>query len=226
MSGFAGVRAWVFDAYGTLLDLGSAAARCPAVPEEKRAALSTLWREKQLQYTWLRSLQHRHADFAAVTEAALDYALEALGLSDPARHAALMALYRRLDPYPEVPDALAAIRARGLPTAVLSNGTPAMLAEAVAAAGIADRLDHLLSAEEAGVFKTDPRLYRLAVDRLGLRAAEIGFVSANGWDAWAGAAYGFRVVWCNRAGAPAERLPGRPAGVVRSLAALPALLAA
>lgn len=220
------IRACVFDAYGTLFDFGSAVARCPDVPDEKRAALIALWRDKQLQYTWLRSLQHLHKDFASITADALDFALDATDLADPDRRHALLDLYQTLSAYPEVPSMLATLKARGMTTAILSNGSPAMLGAAVSHAGIGELLDQALSVEEVGVFKTDPRVYQLVPDRLGVEPGEICFVSSNGWDAYGASAFGFRVVWCNRAGQPPERLPGQPDAMIGDLSALPALLAA
>jgi 2-haloacid dehalogenase len=219
-----GIKACVFDAYGTLLDLASAVARCAEVPVAKRAALVALWRDKQLQYTWLRSLQRRHADFAAVTADALDFALEATSLTNPERRRALLRLYQTLSVYPEVPATLAALKAMGIVTAVLSNGTPAMLKAAFDHATIATLLDQVLSVESVGIFKPAPEAYQLAIDRLGVAREEICFISSNGWDAYSAAAFGFQVVWCNRAEQPAERLPGAPKAVVRSLDALPALI--
>lgn len=224
MATLANIRACVFDAYGTLFDLGSAVARCPDLPAEKRAGLITLWRDKQLQYSWLRSLQHRHADFAAVTADALDFALEATGLADDGRRRTLLDLYQILSAYPEVPATLAALKAHGMVTAILSNGSPAMLDAAASHAGIGDHLDHVLSVEAVGVFKPDPRVYQLVPDRLGVAPDAVCFVSSNGWDAYGASAFGFRVAWCNRAGQPAERLPGRPDAVIGDLSALPALL--
>ena len=174
-----GVRACVFDAYGTLFDFGSAAARCRDELGDNVSALTTLWRDKQLQYTWLRALQHRHADFWTVTGDALDYALETLGIGSPALRDRLMNLYLNLEAFPEVPATLKALKDRGLVTAILSNGTPNMLEAAVQAAGLAPVLDFVLSVEEVGVFKPDPRVYQLAVDRLRIPASAISPESAT-----------------------------------------------
>jgi 2-haloacid dehalogenase len=138
----------------------------------------------------------------------------------------LLDLYLRLAAFAEVPEVLVRVRAAGLKTAILSNGTPAILAAAVAAAGLAGRFDAVLSVEEVGAFKPDPRVYQLAVDRLGIPAAAIAFVSSNGWDAHAASAFGMRVVWCNRTGQPRERLPGAPDREITTLAELPALVGA
>jgi 2-haloacid dehalogenase len=219
-----GIKACVFDAYGTLFDYASAAARCRDVLGDRFAALTALWRDKQLQYTWLRALQGRHADFRQVTGDALDFALETLGIAEAGLHARLMDLYLTLDAFPEVPDVLRHLQAGGLKTAILSNGTPDMLDAAVKSAGIGHLLDAVLSVEAVGVYKPHPKVYHLAVDRFGLPAADIAFLSSNAWDAWAASAFGMRVVWCNRYGQRAERLPGRPDHEVNSLAELPVLL--
>jgi 2-haloacid dehalogenase len=220
-----GVHACVFDAYGTLFDFASAAARCEAVPPEKRAALTALWRDKQLQYTWLRTLQNRYADFWEVTEDALDFAIETLGLDAPHLRARLMELYLRLEPFPEVPEVLRTLRARGFKTAILSNGSNSMLATLAERAGLADAFDAVLSADAVGAFKTHPRVYRYALDSLALPAKAISFQSSNAWDAYGASDFGMRVVWCNRYGQRPERLPGAPDAEVRTLAELPALLA-
>ena len=220
----AGIRACVFDAYGTLFDIASAvnAARDEIGPEAER--LNALWRDKQLAYTWLRAAQGRHADFWQVTGDALDFSLETLGLDRPDLRRRLMDLYLSLKPFPEVPDVLARLKAAGLKTAILSNGTPAMLAALTAAAGLDALFDQVLSVEAVGVFKPHAKVYRLAVDRLGVPAEAIAFQSSNAWDVHAAAAFGMTVVWCNRYGQRRERLPGAPAAEIATLAELPALL--
>ncbi|MDO8542059.1 MAG: haloacid dehalogenase type II [Opitutaceae bacterium] len=219
-----GIRACVFDAYGTLFDFASAPLHCEDELGEKVKPLTALWRDKQLQYTWLRALQHRHADFWQVTGDALDYAMETLGLASPALRARLMNLYLSLETFPEVPGVLRQLKARGLVTAILSNGTPHMLSAAVNAAGLTPHLDAVLSVEDAGVYKPHPDVYQLAVDRLGIPAEAIAFQSSNAWDAYAASAFGMRVVWCNRYKQRPERLPGNPDAVIQSLDELPALL--
>lgn len=222
-----GIRACVFDAYGTLFDYASAAAACKDELGDNTARLTTLWRDKQLQYTWLRAAQGRHADFWQVTGDALDFALDTLGLRNDALRARLMNLYLSLATFPEVPEVLRQLRAAGLKTAILSNGSPTMLIAAVQSAGISDLLDAVLSVEEAGVYKPHPKVYQLAVDRLGVAAPRaICFQSSNAWDAYAASAFGMRVVWCNRYSQRPERLPGKPDREVRTLAELPALVGA
>ena len=220
------VKACVFDAYGTLFDFASAARASPDVPPEAAEHLTALWRDKQLQYTWLRAAQGRHADFLQVTADALDFTLETLALVQPGLRERLLDLYLRLAPFPEVPQALARVRAAGLKTAILSNGTPAMLAAAVGAAGLGHLFDAVLSVEEVGAFKPDPRVYQLAVDRLATPATAIAFISSNGWDAHAASAFGMQVVWCNRYGQRRERLPGAPDREITTLAELPPLVGA
>ena len=219
-----GIRACVFDAYGTLFDFASAAARCRDELGPAGDRLTALWRDKQLQYTWLRAVQGRHADFWQVTGDALDFALDTIGIDDQPLREKLMTLYLSLDVFPEVPDMLAALKAEGIQTAILSNGSPNMLRALVDHAGIGGLLDHVLSVEEVGAFKPDPRVYQLAEDRLGLAPGAISFQSSNAWDAFAASAFGMKVVWCNRYGQRRERLPGAPDREIRSLAALPRLV--
>ena len=220
------IRACVFDAYGTLFDYASAAARCRDVLGDHFDRLVALWRDKQLQYTWLRAVQDRHADFWQVTGDALDYALETLAIGDGALREKLMNLYLSLDAFPEVPETLERLKQMGLKTAILSNGSPAMLKAAVTNAQIDTLLDAVLSVEEVGVFKPHAKVYQLAFDRLHIDARQILFLSSNAWDAYAASAFGMRVAWCNRYGQRAERLPGKPDREVQSLAAIPALIAA
>jgi len=224
MEALRGIRACVFDAYGTLFDVAAAARDLQAELDGKWQALAELWRSKQLQYTWLRGLSGRHADFWQVTGDALDFALATLQLESPQLRDKLMALYLRLGHYPEVPDTLRTLKARGLKLAILSNGSPRMLAAAVDNAGLAEIFDAVLSVEEVGVFKPHPSVYRLAVDRLGLPAEQMCFLSSNGWDAFSAKAFGYAVLWCNRFGQAPERIPSPPDGEIRTLAELPALL--
>ncbi|WP_434040953.1 MULTISPECIES: haloacid dehalogenase type II [Sorangium] len=220
------IRAAIFDAYGTLLDV-----HAPVVAQSERIGphwrrFSVDWRAKQLEYTWVRSLTGpvHHRDFWRCTEDALDWVSERHGLSDRGLRAALLDAYRACPAYPEVPAVLGALRARGLATAILSNGEPGMLAAAVTAAGIADLLDDMLSVEAIGVFKPHPLVYRLPERRFGHAAASMAFISANAWDTQGALACGYRAFRVNRAGDPDEYgLRGR-APELDDLAKLPALL--
>ena len=222
-AGMTGIEACVFDAYGTLFDVHSAVARLRARIGDRAEALSQLWRSKQLEYTWLRALMGRHADFWQVTGDALDYALACTGVDTTWREP-LMQAYLTLDAYPEVPDALRRLRGGGLRTMILSNGEPGMLRAAARSAGIAELLDAILSVEEVGIFKPHPKVYRFAVDRLAVRPDQIAFQSSNAWDVSGAAAFGLRAVWINRLGMPPERLPGAAEHELRDLSGLPALL--
>jgi 2-haloacid dehalogenase len=218
------IGACVFDAYGTLLDFNAAVAQRRDQIGEHADRLSQLWRQKQLEYTWLRSLMDRHADFWVVTADALDYAMASLGLSDCELRDDLLDLYRTLTPYPEVVTTLKTIRQSGLRTAILSNGEPTMLEDAVQAADLSPLIDAVYSVETVGIFKPHPSVYQIAVDALGLKPEQIAFQSANGWDIAGAASFGFKTVWINRANATEECLPFRPAHTLSSLDGLPALL--
>ncbi|MCW5773271.1 MAG: haloacid dehalogenase type II [Rhodospirillaceae bacterium] len=220
----ADVAACVFDAYGTLYDFNSAAARCRAELGGKADELSALWRSKQLQYTWLRSLMGTYAPFWQVTGEALDFAMETLGIAGTALREKLMNLYRDIDAFPEVPGVLAELKAKGVRLAILSNGSPDMLAAAAKHSGLDRVLEASLSVDTVGIYKPDRRIYQLAADHFGLAPARIAFFSSNGWDAHGAAHFGFQTVWLNRTGQTAERLPGTPALVSKTLADLPALL--
>jgi 2-haloacid dehalogenase len=223
------IRVVVFDAYGTLFDV-NAAARV-AAGEPGRAALAAVWpqvardwRLKQLQYSWLRAVTGAHADFWAVTQDGLDWALEAAGLGGDAElRERLLALYWQLAAYPEVPAMLAALRDDGFGTAILSNGSPAMLDGAVESAGIGEMIDATLSVEAVGVFKPARAVYDLVGETFGVPPGAVLFVSSNGWDAAAGAGYGFDTVWVNRAAEPMDRLPWTPRRVLPDLSRIPEL---
>ena len=218
------IGACVFDAYGTLLDFNAAVAQRRDQIGEQADQLSALWRQKQLEYTWLRSLMDRHADFWVVTTDALDFAMSSLGLTDRQLRNDLLDLYRTLAPYPEVVDTLKAIRQSGIRTAILSNGEPSMLGDAVRAADLAPLIDAIYSVEAVGIFKPHPSVYRIAVDDLGLKPEQIAFQSANGWDIAGASSFGFTTIWINRANVTEECLPFGPAHTLVSRTGLPALL--
>ncbi len=220
----------VFDAYGTLFDVGAAARRVAAEPGRDAFAadwprIAEQWRLKQLQYTWLRAVMGRHTDFWQVTQDGLDWALAACGHDqDSALRARLLQLYWELEAYPEVPAMLGALKERALRTAILSNGSPRMLGGAVDSAGIGDRLDDVLSVESVGIFKPAKPVYDLVTDRFGCALDEVLFVSSNGWDAAAAADHGFITAWVNRAAEPVDRLPARPDHILNDLSEIPALV--
>jgi len=222
------VATCVFDAYGTLFDVVSAARRAAEEPGNeilrgRWRKLAEDWRLKQLQYTWIRAVVGQHTDFLTVTGEGLDWAMDAAGLSDPRLRERLLTLYRELDAYPEVPRILAELRAARIETAILSNGSPDMLADAVGSAGIGELLDDVLSVEAVGVFKPARAVYDMVGTRFGHSPTEVLFVSSNGWDAAAAAGYGFNTVWVNRAGDPPDRLPWAAQHVMTDLVDVPDL---
>ncbi|MCJ2070531.1 haloacid dehalogenase type II [Methylobacterium sp. J-030] len=213
----AGVKAAVFDAYGTLFDVNAAVQRYAGAVGPDAAHLSEVWRNKQLEYSWTLSLMGRYAAFWDLTVRALDYALAVHPGVDPSLRERLLDAYRDLDAYPEVPGVLASLRKRGIRTAILTNGNAAMVDRAVASAGLADHLDAVLSVDDAQVFKTHPDAYRSALTRLAVGAGDVLFCSSNRWDVAGAAAFGFRTVWVNRKGLPEEYADLAPALVVESL---------
>lgn len=220
------IRAIVFDAYGTLFDVHSIAVACERLFPTQGAALSQRWRTKQLEYTWLRNSMttQSHVDFNVVTQDALRVACESLGLQyTDAALDELNAAYRTLQPFTDARSALVALRQKAR-LAILSNGAPDMLNALVKHTGFDALLDEVLSVEDVGVFKPDPRAYQLAVGRLGIAKNEIGFVSSNGWDAAGAKAFGFTVFWINRSAAPLERLGATPDYVVAGLGEVVGLL--
>ena len=225
----AGPNVAVFDAYGTLFDVGGALREAaeaePGAPwAADWPALARTWRQKQLEITWLRAAASRHADFRTVTADALDWTLTHAGMSDPDLRDRLLGLYARLPLFPEARAAVEAIRAKGLPTAILTNATPTMIGGLLEASGTAPLFDAVLTVEEAGVYKPHPSVYALATTRFGREPGDILFVSANGWDSAGAAGFGFRVAWINRENNPVDPLWATPEWVLPSLAPLPDLL--
>ncbi|MCO6419025.1 haloacid dehalogenase type II [Siccirubricoccus sp. KC 17139] len=218
-------RAAVFDAYGTLLDVHAAVARHAARLGPVAAPLSALWRSKQLEMSWIRSAAGAYEPFWALTEAALDHAMAVHGVADAALRADLLVAYRELDAYPEAAQVLATLRRKGIPTAILSNGSPEMLDSAVSAAGLAQLLDAVLSVDPLRRYKPDPGIYALAAEHFDLPPGEVAFISSNPWDAFGASCFGFRIFWVNRAGGPVEYGLDRRATILRDLAALPGMLA-
>ena len=213
------IRAYVFDAYGTLFDVHSVVEAGRAITSDP-VALSTMWRQKQLEYTWLRALMGTYADFWVVTEAALRYTIRRLGLTaSEAQVRRLMEAYLSLACFPEVKAALRPLAGR--PRAVLSNGAPSMLAAAVTASGLTPLLEHVISVDRVKTYKPSPLVYALGPETLGVSAGELLFVSSNGWDVAGAKAFGYQVGWCNRTGAPEEELGVRPDLVIDSLEKIP-----
>lgn len=225
MAKLEGIKACVFDAYGTLFDVHAPIQKVAAEIGPKADEVSRLWRQKQLEYTWLRSLMGVHTDFWHVTGDALEYALEAHGIDEPGLKDEILMFYLKLDAYPDAREALKALKSRGMRTAILSNGSPSMLDSAVRAAGFEKLLDMVLSVEDVGIYKPSRRVYRHAMQKLVLHdAPAICFVSANTWDAQAAAQFGFQAVRVDRFGLPDDKIPGKPAAMIKSLAELAALL--
>ncbi len=221
---FSAIEACVFDAYGTLFDVHSAVGVHRERLGAKADAVSMTWRTKQLEYTWLRSLMGAYTDFWQITGDALDYALEMHGVEDAALRDDLAQAYLTLDAYPEVTQTLTRLNNAGIPCAILTNGSPAMISAAVESAGLQNLLAHNLSVESVGIFKPDPRVYQLAVDAVGVPAERISFQSSNAWDAAGAAHFGFKVAWINRFGQKRERLPAQPDAELTELSALIELL--
>lgn len=221
------LRAAIFDAYGTLLDVHAAMSRHAARLGPTWQTISADWRAKQIEYTWVRSLAgtKHHRDFWHLTEDALAWTAARHGVTDAALLADVLQAYRQLDAFPDAAPVLTRLRDGGIHRAILSNGEPGMLADAVRAAHIEPLLDAVLSVEPAGVFKPDPRVYRLATERFGLAADQMAFVSSNAWDAFGARAFGFQVFWVNRGGAPYEYDLATTATELRDLAALSDILA-
>lgn len=220
----------IFDAYGTLFDVSAAARIAASVPGRDDLAacwqkLANDWRLKQLQYTWLRAVADAHDDFWEVTQNGLDWAMENNGLDDAELRERLLQLYWELQAYPEVPEMLGQLKQAGFNTAILSNGSPAMLEGAVSSAGVGEMLDDTLSVESVGVFKPHKTVYDLVGQRFDCSPAEVLFVSSNGWDAAGAAGYGFQTVWVNRAGEPMDRLPWTPSHVLSDLTSIPDMAA-
>jgi 2-haloacid dehalogenase len=220
-----GIQAVVFDAYGTLFDVQSPVSKLSAEIGERATSLGLLWRQKQLEYTWLRSLMGTHADFWVVTRDALDFALAEFEINDTGLADELMTLYLNLEPFPEVKEALTHLRQRGKRLAILSNGSPSMLDATVRHAGLDKIFEHVLSVEEVGIYKPSRRVYRLAMQKLHIQdAPSVCFVSANTWDAQAAAQFGFQVVRIARVPKRDDNMPGKPARLIESLTDLSACI--
>lgn len=204
------MRHFVFDAYGTLFDVHSAASRYRDAIGEGWDRLSQLWRAKHLEYTWIHAQTNRHIGFWTLAERSLDYAIAATGGIPDGIRDKLLSAYRTLSPYPEVADVLSDLKRAGAKLAILTNGDPDMIEDAVASSGLGGQLDEVITVHEAGVYKPSPAVYRLACDRFGVEPGAISFQSSNRWDIAGAKAFGLHAVWINRQGAPDE-YPDMPA---------------
>jgi 2-haloacid dehalogenase len=219
------IKAVVFDLYGTLYDVHSVVRQCEAVYPRRGTEISLLWRQKQLEYSWLRSLMGHYIPFEEATRDALVFTCNQLKLDlSQETCAALCDAYLNLAPYPEVPDTLRRLRERGLPLAILSNGSVFSIGSVVQASGLQDYFAHLISVEAVRVFKPDFRVYRLACETLGLRAEDILFVSSNAWDAAGASHFGFNVCWVKRGDKTFDELGAQPKAIVGDVAGVETLL--
>ena len=197
-------RLYVFDAYGTLFDVHAAASAHRDLIGAAWEKLSQTWRQKHLEYTWVHAMTGRDASFWSLTERSLDYAIAVSGGVPAGVREKLLAAYRSMRAFPEVPGVLAKLKARGAQLVILSNGDPDMLRDAVSSAGLDHVFDAVLSVRDAGIFKPDMAVYRLVIDRFGGTANDVSFQSSNRWDIAGAVVFGFRTVWVNRTGAPDE----------------------
>jgi 2-haloacid dehalogenase len=216
------VSAYVFDAYGTLFDVHAAIARYRAAAGIDADRFSEIWRTKQLEYTWTLTLAGHYTDFWTLTERALDFAFARVPSVDRSLRSKLLEAYLTLDAFPDARTALTMLKTQGLRLAILSNGTPRMLAAAVKAAGIAAYLDAVLSVDTLRRYKPLPEVYTLATDAFGLRRSDVGFVSSNRWDVMGANSFGFQAYWVNRAGMPDEYPDFPPLRRIGDLTALSA----
>jgi 2-haloacid dehalogenase len=215
----------IFDLFGTLLDVASLQAAVAGMTADPAAFVAT-WRDKQIAYAFASALMDRHEDFDALTAYALRFAAAKHRVPlDRGAERRLVAAWQNLRAFPDVVPALQALAARGVPCAVLTNGTPATAAAAVANAGLGGLLEAVLSVESAHTFKPDRRVYALATAHYGVTAERLVFVTSNGWDATGAAVFGLRVAWCNRSGAPAETFGPAPAWTIGDLRALAEIVA-
>ena len=217
----------VFDAYGTLFDVNAAARIAANEPDRKIfkevwPSVSKIWRMKQLQYTWLRSMTDSYTDFWSITQNSLDFALETYKLqNDLVLKERLLALYWELQPYSEVSQMLKDLKENGIKTAILSNGSPEMLSGAVRSSDLNELIDEIISVETVKIFKPSARVYEQVENIIGCSKADVLFVSSNGWDIAGAAGFGFTTAWVNRLKDPIDRLPHKPMHIVEDLTSIP-----
>ena len=217
------IKAIIFDAYGTLFDVNSAAEKCKDKIGEKWENFASYWRTTQLEYTWLRSLMKRHKDFWQVTEDSLDKSMMAFKI-DLSMKNELLDLYKVLSTFQEVPEVLKSLKARNYKLAILSNGTPSLLKKLVKSNNLNDIFDDIFSIEEAGVYKPDSKVYDIPVKKYKIQKEEIAFLSSNTWDVSGGGNYGYNSIWVNRTGNIFDNLDYKPAEEIKSLEILPDLI--
>ena len=211
------IEACIFDAYGTLFDVNAACRELSKEVGDNWEKLASLWRLRQVEYTWLRNSMDEYIDFWKITSDALDYAMETLGIENYELREELLNLYLKLEAYPEVNDLLKRLKQRGLKTGILSNGSMKMLNSAVNNANIREYLDEILSVEECEIYKPSSKVYDLVKIKMQIDKENVLFFSSNAWDMHAASNYGFKTIWVNRFNAKLERLPGKPIDIVNSL---------
>ena len=211
------IKACIFDAYGTLFDVNSACRELSKEVGHNWESLASLWRLRQVEYTWLRNSMNEYIDFWQITSDALDYAMETLDIENIKLKQDLLALYLKLEAYPEVKELLKKLKQKGFKTGILSNGSMKMLNSAVDNANIRDLLDGILSVEECQIYKPSKKVYDLVEKNMKVKKENVMFFSSNAWDMHAASNYGFNTIWVNRFNAKLERLPGKPNNIVNSL---------
>ncbi len=217
------IKAIIFDAYGTLFDVNSAAEKCKDKIGDKWEGFANFWRTTQLEYTWLRSLMKRHKDFWQITEDSLDKSMKAFNI-DPSMKDELLNLYKVLSPFKEVPKTLKILKKKNLKLAILSNGTPSLLSELVKSNDLVDLFDDLFSIEEVGIYKPDSSVYDLPVKRYKIEKSEVIFLSANTWDVSGGGNYGYQSIWVNRNNNVFDNLDYKPNNQIKNLSELISLI--
>ena len=217
------IKAIIFDAYGTLFDVNSAAEKCKDKIGDKWEVFSNFWRTTQLEYTWLRSLMKRHENFWQVTEDSLDKSMKAFNI-DPSMKNELLNLYKVLSPFKEVPETLKILKEKNFKLAILSNGTPSLLNELVMSNNLNDLFDDLFSVEEVGIYKPDSKVYDLPIEKYKIKKNEVAFLSANTWDVSGGGNYGFNSIWVNRNNSIFDNLDYKPQNEIKNLGELTKLL--
>ena len=217
------VKAIIFDAYGTLFDVNSAAEKCKGKIGDKWENFATFWRTTQLEYTWLRSLMKRHKDFLQITEDSLDKSMRAFSI-DPSMKNELLNSYKVLSPFKEVPETLKKLKGKNFKLAILSNGTPSLLDELVKSNNLDKLFDDIFSIEEVGIYKPDSRVYDLPIKKYKIKNSEVIFLSANTWDVSGGGNYGYQSIWVNRNNNIFDNLDYKPSNQIKDLTELFSLI--